>query len=306
MKEHISRMETMHRDIKFKSQGLNCAGWLFVPEKLSESQKAPALVMAHGLGAVKEQGLEPFAQQFCLAGFVTLVFDYRHFGDSEGEPRCQHFPLEMVEDYKNAVTWLSMQPEVDPERIGIWGTSYSGGLAVHVGTVDPRVRAVVSQVPSAITPTDRQTMNPEKWAQVGELLALDRMERYTTGKLNYLKVVASDGVPCVLPGEESYYNYTKYGEHAPNFRNQITLESLEKMREFNPVDSIQMMAPTALLVLPAVNDSLLPFDAVKAAFDRAGEPKEMMPMPIGHYDVYEDPWRAQAIEKSVAWYLKHL
>ena len=296
----------MHRNVKFQSQGLNCAGWLFVPEKLPESQNAPALVMAHGLGAVKEQGLEPFAKQFCQAGFVTLVFDYRHFGDSEGEPRCQHFPLEMAEDYKNAITWLSIQPGVDPERIGIWGTSYSGGLVAHVGTVDPRVKAVVSQVPSMITPADRQAMNPKKWAQAGELLARDRVERYTTGKVNYLKVVAADGVPCVLPGEESYSNYTKYGDHAPNFQNQITLESLEKMREFNPVDSIQMMLPTALLVLPAENDSLLPFGAVKAAFDRAAKPKKMIPMPIGHYDVYEDPWRAQAIEKSVAWYREHL
>jgi len=296
----------MHRDIKFRSQGLNCAGWLFVPEKLRESQKAPAVVMAHGLGAVKEQGIEPFAKQFCQAGFVTLVFDYRYFGDSEGRPRCQHFPLEMAEDYKNAVTWLSTQPGVDPDRIGIWGTSYSGGLAVHVGTFDPRVKAVVSQVPSMITPTDRQAMNPEKWTQVGELLARDRMERYSTGKLNYLKVVASGGEPCVLPGEESYCHYTKYGDDAPNFQNQITLESLEKMREFNSVDSIQMMAPTALLVLPAENDSLLPFDAVKAAFDRAGKPKEIIPMPIGHYDVYDEPWRARAIEKSVEWYLKHL
>ena len=296
----------MRRSVVFKSQGLNCAGWLFVPENLSKSQKAPALVMAHGLAAVKEQGLEPFAKQFCEAGFVTLVFDYRYFGDSEGEPRCQHFPLEMAEDYKNAVTWLQMQTEVDPQRIGVWGTSYSGGIAAHVGTFDPRVKAVVSQVPSMITPTDRQRMNPEKWTQVGEMLSRDRIERYTTDNIVYLKVVASDGSPCVLPGEESYNHYTKYGNDAPNFQNQITFESLERMREFNPVDSIHMMAPTALLVLPAENDSLLPFDAVKAAFDRADEPKEIMPMPIGHYDVYEDPWRSRAIDKSVAWYLRHL
>ncbi len=105
---------------------------------------------------------------------------------------------------------------------------------------------------------------------------------------------------------ESYYHYTKLGKDAPNFQNKITLESLEKMREFNPVGSIQMMAPTALLVLPAENDSLLPFDAVKAAFDRAGEPKEIMSMPIGHYDVYEEPWRTRVIEKSVEWYLSTL
>lgn len=296
----------MHRDIKFRSQGLNCAGWLFVPEKLRESEEAPAIVMAHGMGAVKEMGLKPFAIEFCQAGFVTLVFDYRYFGESEGQPRCQHFPLEMVEDYKNAVTWISMQPEVDPDRIGVWGTSYSGGLAAYVGTFDLRVKAVVSQAPSTISPTDRKALNPEKWSQVGGLLARDRMERYSTGKLNYLKVVAPDGESCVLANEESYNNYHKLAEDAPNFLNKITFESLEKMREFDPVASIQMMAPTAFLMLPAENDSLLPFDAVKEAFDRASEPKEIMPMPIGHYDVYYEPWRTRVIEKSVEWYLKHL
>lgn len=262
--------------------------------------------MAHGLGAVKEMGLESFAKEFCKAGFVTLVFDYRYFGESEGEPRCQHFPLEMAEDYKNAVTWISMQSEVDPDRIGIWGTSYSGGLAVHVGTFDPRVKAVVSQAASTITPMDRKAMNPEKWTQVGELLARDRKERYNTGKFNYLKVVASSGEPCVLPGEESYDHYHRLAEAAPNFQNRITLESLERMREFNPVNSIHMMAPTALLLLPAENDNLLPFDAVKAAFDQADEPKEIIPMPIGHFDVYEDPWRSKIIEKSVVWYERYL
>ena len=296
----------MRKEVRFQSNGLGCAGWLFIPDGLTEKQKAPAVVMGHGLSAVKEQGLEPFAQRFCEEGFATLVFDYRCLGESEGDPRCQHFPLDMAEDFKNAVTWLSTQPEVDAERIGLWGTSYGGGLAVHAGTFDPRVKAVVAQAPSVLSPSDRRDMNPEKWEQVGRFLSQDRVVRYKTGKVNCLKVVAPNDETCVLPGRESYENYMKLKQNAPTWRNQITLESLEKMREFDPVSSIHLMPPTALLMIPAEKDALLPFAVLKAAFDKAAEPKRLVSLPIGHFDIYEEPWRSQAIEHALAWYQEHL
>lgn len=124
----------MRKDVEFNSKELRCRGWLYVPDDLPVGRKAPAVVMAHGFTAVKEQVLPEFAERFAAAGFVTMVFDYRHFGESEGEPRGQLFPLEMVEDYRNAITWVSDQPEVDPNRICLWGTSYSGGLVIYAGT----------------------------------------------------------------------------------------------------------------------------------------------------------------------------
>src|SRR5579883_1809426 len=109
----------MRRDVTFLSQGLRCAGWLYLPDDLSSQDRRPAIVMAHGFTGVKEMDMPRFAERFVAAGFVTLVFDYRYFGASEGEPRCQLFPQAQIEDYRNAITWLSLQPEVDPERIGI-------------------------------------------------------------------------------------------------------------------------------------------------------------------------------------------
>ena len=81
----------MRKPVSFASQGLQCRGWLYVPDELAVDG-APAIVMAHGLSAVKEQALPDYAAQFAAAGFVTLVFDYRFFGESQGEPRSQLFP----------------------------------------------------------------------------------------------------------------------------------------------------------------------------------------------------------------------
>ncbi len=296
----------MRKDITFTSKGLRCSGWLYVPDDLEAGQEAPAVVMAHGFTGVKEQGLSDFAERFVAAGFVTLVFDYRYFGDSEGEPRSQVFPLEMVEDYRNAITWVSDQPEVDPQRLGIWGTSYSGGLVLYVGTFDKRVKAVVAQVPSTLNPESRRAMDPEKWDSVNEFLLLDRIERYKTGVVNYMKVVAPEREPCVLPGKEAYEGYMAIKELGPNWRNQVTLESLEKIREFDPVSLVHLMAPTALLLIPAEKDGLIPLDAVKATYEKAREPKAISILPIRHFDIYNDPWLSKAAGAAIDWFEQYL
>ena len=296
----------MREEIIFKSKGLQCRGWLYLPEDIEIDAKLPAIVMAHGFSAVKEQALPEFAEKFCKAGFATLVFDYRFFGASEGEPRCQLFPLEMVEDYRNAISWVSEHPKVDRERICIWGTSYSGGLVSYVGAVDKRAKAVVAQVPSLIDPESRRMMDPVKWDSIGEFLLQDRIARYSSGAVNYIKVVAPEGEPCVLPGRENYDAFMEMANIAPNWRNEVTLESLEKIREFNPVSSIHWIAPRPLLVIAAENDNLLPLEVVKNSFDNAGEPKKLIVLPILHFDIYAEPWLSKAASAVTDWLNEYL
>ena len=296
----------MREDISFQSKGLECRGWLYLPDDIESNAKLPALVMAHGFSAVKEQILPEIAEHFVTAGFVTLVFDYRFFGDSEGEPRCQLFPLEMVEDYRNAISWVSRHPNVDRDRIGIWGTSYSGGLVAYVGAIDKRAKAIVAQVPSIISPESRRTMDPEKWDAVGEFLLQDRIARYSTGKINYMKVVAPEGEPCILPGQENYDAFMELVDVAPNWRNEITIESLEKIREFDPVSSIHLIAPRALLVIAAEDDNLIPIETVKSAVEIAGEPKRLIFHPIQHFEIYSNPWQSKAASAAIDWFKRHL
>jgi fermentation-respiration switch protein FrsA (DUF1100 family) len=296
----------MRKDVSFVSKRLLCRGWLYVPDGLIKEQRAPAIVMAHGFTAVKEMSLAGFAERFADAGFVTLVFDYRYFGESEGEPRSQVFPLEMVEDYRNGVTWLSDQPRVDPQRIGVWGTSLSGGLVLSVGTFDKRVKAVVAQVPLAMNPESRRALDHEAWDRAGELLIQDRMERYRSGTVKYMKVVSPEGGSCALPGQEPYDEFMMLAKTAPSWRNEVSLESLEKMREFDPVSLIHMMAPTALLLIPGERDSLIPLEAVRATYERAREPKAISVLPVRHFEVYREPWLSKAADLAVDWFQKHL
>jgi fermentation-respiration switch protein FrsA (DUF1100 family) len=296
----------MRQDIVFSSAQEKCAGWFYLPGEAADGARIPVVIMAHGFSGVKEQGLDAIAERFSAAGFAVVVFDFRCFGASGGEPRGQLFPLDMVEDYRNAITWACLQPQVDPERVGLWGTSFSGGLATHTATVDKRVRAVVAQVPSLWNAAGRRAEDPERWAALGKFLIADRISRYKTGIKDTIPVVAPEGERCVLPGQESYEFFEAVKPDAPNWRNEITIESLEKMREFDPVSLIQMLAPTALLVIAAETDRLVPLAAVEAAFARASEPKRMVVEPIGHFDVYREPWLSRSTEEAVSWYKTHL
>jgi fermentation-respiration switch protein FrsA (DUF1100 family) len=293
----------MRQDITFTSQGLRCSGWLYVPNDLPAEQKMPAIVMAHGFSAVKEMYLSNFADRFVGAGFITLVFDYRYFGNSKGEPRGQFFPYEQIEDYRNAVTWISGHSQVDPERIGVWGTSKSGGHVLFLAAYDKRIKAVVAQVPSVISPEARRRRDPEKYDKLGAFLIQDRIERYKTGSVHSFKVVAPEGEPSVLGTREAYEWFTQASGIAPNWRNQVTVESLEKEREFDPVAPIQLIAPTPLLLIGAEYDTLALPDLVAAAYERALEPKSMLLLACRHFDVYNmEPWLSKAAGAAVEWF----
>ncbi len=294
----------MRKKVTFESNGLNCSGWLYVPE--SSKGKGPAVVMAHGLSAVKEQALPDYAEKLAGAGLVALIFDYRTFGESEGEPRCRLFPLEMVEDYRNAISWLSDRPEVDPQRIGIWGTSFSGSYVLFAGTFDRRVKAVVAQVPNVGTPRGRFERSPERWERDARMMADERTERYRTGIVEYVKIVSSDGEPCVIPGKSAYDFFMGSQAVAPNWRNQLTRESLEKTREFDPVGLIDLMSPTALMLIAGEKDELIALESVKKVFERAREPKELVVLPITHFEIYYEPWLSKAAEAAARWFTRYL
>ena len=166
----------MRHDVTFPSEGLNCAGWLYVPDDMMGGEQRPAIVMAHGFSAVKEMYLDNFAEVFVAAGFVTLVFDYRNQGASEGTARGRIIPVEQHDDYRNAITWASLRPEVDASRIGVWGSSYSGAHVLHLAAFDKRIKAAVSQVPLVSGWQNAQRLiRADVFAQFIELLAQDRV-----------------------------------------------------------------------------------------------------------------------------------
>ena len=298
----------MRHDVTFPSEGLNCAGWLYVPDDMGSEEQRPAVVMAHGFSAVKEMHLANFAGRFVEAGLVVLVFDYRYFGDSEGEPRGKLYPTEQHEDYRNAISWASPRPEVDPERIGVWGSSYSGAHVLHLAAFDRRIKAAVSQVPLVDGWANAQRlMRPDVFAGFLEALAQDRLARYSGEESAKVPVVAPEGETSALPTPDSYEWFTEAGRSiAPNWRNEVSLASMEKFLEYNPAANIDRISPTPLLMIVAGRDTLTPTDLAVAAYERALQPKALVITSGAHFDAYTEPGLSETAIPAVDWFERYL
>jgi hypothetical protein len=298
----------LREHVAFASRGQSCRGWLYRPSAWG-ARRVPAIAMAHGFSAVKEMFLPAYAERFRAAGFAVLLFDFRFLGESDGEPRGQVLPAEQHEDFRSAISWLATRPEVDAGRIGIWGTSYSGGHALHLAAFDRRVRAAVAQVPAVrVWPMLLAREGRAALEAMQALLAADRTERFRSGKVGEIPVVAPPGQPCVLSTPDSFEFFEKSrATIAPTWRNAVTLESLEKLLEYDPTGGIELVAPTPLCVVAATADSLVPIDLVRAAFARAGDPKRLVELQCGHFDVYHvEPWHERAASAATDWFRTHL
>src|SRR5437868_6591708 len=131
------------RDVAFNSSGDECRAWLFLPD----AERTPLVILGHGLGATREYGLEPYARRFSDAGIAAMVFTYRHFGDSGGQPR-QLLDIErQLDDWAAALAYVRTLEEIDSTRIALWGTSFGGGHVLVTAARDGDVAAVVSQCP---------------------------------------------------------------------------------------------------------------------------------------------------------------
>jgi len=292
--------------IEFMSKGLRCKGLKFLPGDVKGGEKRPCIVLAHGFSAVKEMYFTDYAQAFANAGFVAIVFDYRFQGESEGEPRGQIFPWEQIEDFRNAITFAQLQPDVNAEKIGVFGSSYSGGHVICLGALDRRIKAVACQVPLVDGWTNFQAIVPRA-AGAGMLKYLegDRVERYKSGKVNYLPVVAEDN-NAVLNTSDSYKFFTETGKKkASRWENRVTVESVEKFIEYSPATYIARIAPTPFLMMVANNDVLTPTDVAINAFESAREPKKLVILPGGHFDAYVDGF-AQSSGNAISWFKQWL
>jgi fermentation-respiration switch protein FrsA (DUF1100 family) len=295
----------MRRDIEINAEGTILRGWLYLPE--GARGRVPLVAMAHGFSAVKEMYLDRFAEVFSRAGIAALVYDNRNFGASDGEPRQEIDPWQQVRDYRHAITWATSRAEIDADRIGVWGSSYSGGHAL-VGAIDRRVKCVVSQVPLVSGSRNlKRLIRADLMAAVRQQFDADREARFKGGAPAMMPVVAEDPMaPAALPTADSWRWFTETGRsRASAWRNEVTLRTVEMLGEYEPRDYVPRISPTPLLMLIAAGDHLAVADEAFAAYNCALEPKRILVLKGGHFDAYvEDFERASGAARD--WLVEHL
>lgn len=301
------------QDVSFNVKKTTLRGWLYKP-LLSSQQKAPAIVMTHGYSCVKELYLDKYAELFAQTGFVVLVYDHRNFGESDGEPRQELDPWQQVNDYREAITFIQTQPFVDANKIGIWGTSYAGGHVLVVAAIDKRVKCVVSQIPIINGwRTLLRLIQPDQWDTLRDDFNTDRLNRFHGNPHKIIPVVFDpDSVNMESHTNRDAWDFFS-SKNVPenekwrfrNWRNEITLRSLEMCSEYEPGSYIERIAPTPLLMMVGTNDILTPTDEAIIAFNKAGEIKKLQLFRGGHFSAYIEQFELTA-KSACDWFVEYL
>jgi pimeloyl-ACP methyl ester carboxylesterase len=252
--------------VTIPSDGLRLSGVVRVPLSVPADQRRAAFLVLHGFGSNKNStNVMGPTNVLTDYGYVTLRFDMRGCGDSEGE-RGRVICLEQVEDTRNALAFLAQHPEVDGKRIGVIGSSFGGAVAVYAGGIDNRVAAVISN--GGWGDGERkfrgQHKSPDEWARFTRMLEEGREHRARTGRS--LMVPRYDIVP-IPPHLRA--NLSK------NSIEMFPVETAQSMFDFRADDVVGKIAPRPLLLIHAANDSVTPTEQSVELFKHAGQPSEL-------------------------------
>ncbi|MFC3448264.1 alpha/beta hydrolase [Amycolatopsis speibonae] len=291
-------MDRSPEKVMFTSLGTSCAGDLYLPEA---DAPVPGLVLGHS-GVMVKEALAVFAAYFVRAGFAVLAIDYRTVGASEGEPRGQDHPLRQVEDFRSAVSYLCGRSEVDAARIGLWGVSVGGSVAVQAAVLDRRVNCVVVQSPSV--------WNGWRYLErlVGHAGVHALRARLDEDWQRRYEGEPSARVPHLsLDGESVRDAPDLAAKMFPSYRNEKTLDSTEHLLTFAPEDLIHRLAPTPLLMI--ANGGWDPYhllEEAQSAYAKAGEPKRLEVLPYDVLGLYTGPGLDEAMALAVDWFDRYL
>jgi pimeloyl-ACP methyl ester carboxylesterase len=296
--------------VAFDSGGVRCAGVHLRGEGdafADGDDRRPCVVMAHGFAATMDSGLMPFAERFAQAGLDALVFDYRSFGASDGEPRQLISIPDQLADYAAAIAFARTLDGVDPSRVVVWGSSFSGGHVVPVAVADGAVAAAISQVPSM----DGVATMLNAVRRTGPL----GMAKLTTRALRDL-VASLLGRPPVLapavaaPGGVAFMTTpdAEPGMRAvagPAWRNEVAARIALALGAYRPGLKADRL-PCPMLVQIADRDSVAPPKAAQDAAWRATGRAEVRTYPIGHFDIYTGAPFEQAIADQLHFLRRHV
>ncbi|MFD5199039.1 alpha/beta hydrolase [Streptomyces sp. NPDC058375] len=281
--------------IEFPSGGVRLKGDLYLPD--GAVGPVPGVAYGPGFGGVKEMLIPAYAKALNQAGIAVLAFDYAGFGSSEGEPR-QHMDLDAQQQaYRDALEYLSAHPDIDAERLGLFGTSMSGGHALAVASTDARVRSTVVLIP--FTGLDLSTQPAELVTAIedaaGRMAAGEEPQMIpSSGKPGEIAAMNSDGA----------WEWTqRMTADAPTYRNEVTLASLWNLANYYPATQLQAISAPLHVVL-AADDAITPVGPARKALEPVVG-VEIVEFPQTHFELFDDHLQ-ETIDLATRWFTADL
>jgi pimeloyl-ACP methyl ester carboxylesterase len=247
--------------------------------------------MAHGLSGTRNASLEPYAERFAVAGFYVVLFDYRYLGDSDGEPRQLISIPRQLEDWKSAIAFARDLPDVDPERIGLWGSSLSGGHVVVTAARDKRIAAISAQCPMLDGHASaRKVRKQVGFADIARLAAASIYDgvRAALGlSPYYVPLVAPPGELAAMPTADAYAGMKAIVP--PGWRNQVAARLFLRLPFYRPILLAREVKCPAL-VIACEQDTVVSTKAAAKAVERMAGKARIITLPIGHFAIYLGQW----------------
>src|SRR4051794_28072423 len=269
------------RDVSFESGGERCAAWLYEPDGAGPH---PIAVLAHGFGGTRKARLWAYAERFAEAGIAALVFDYRHFGDSGGEPRQLLDIRRQLGDWRAAVACARGLDGIDPDRVALWGTSFSGGHVTVIAAEDKRIAAAISQGAFFDGIAALRAAGPANIGRMTVAGLRDEARRLRGRPSFMLPVVGAPGTLAAMNSPDAEPGYRALFAEQSEFRNEVAARIGLRVGMYRPIRQASRVGCPWLVCVADRDVITPPRSALKAAAKAARG--EVRRYDAGHLDIY--------------------
>ncbi|MDE2419643.1 MAG: alpha/beta hydrolase [Gammaproteobacteria bacterium] len=272
------------QDVVFTSEGLRCSAWFY---SANSNGKQPCVILAHGLAGIKEMRLDAYAEKFAEAGYHALVFDYRHFGESDGEPRQLLNIAKQHQDWKAAISYARNRPDVDATKIVLWGSSLSGGHVVAIAAQDSSIAAVISQVPHMLGLTSGLAGGLLTGTRLTIHALIDRLGSLIGLQPHFINASAEPGRLGLMTAPEASHGYLKLVPKGKVFDQRVAARFVFDAMRYSPGKYLRHLTMPTLLQV-ANNDLTTPASAALRSA-RGAKTVTLKKHNADHFDPYIEP-----------------
>ena len=288
-------------DVEFPSNGLTCAAWLYRPDS---DGPLPLVVMAHGFSATRELRLDAYAERFADAGVAALVFDYRHFGASSGEPRQLIDISSQQRDYEAALAYARGLGWVDDQRLALFGSSFSGGHVLAVAARDGRVGAAIAQCPFTDGLATLPTLGTANLVKATAAGLRDQLGALIGRAPYYIPAVGDPGSFAVMTTPDSKPGFDAIVPAETRWENRVAARIALRVGSYRPGRRAPFIS-CPVLACVCDKDSLAPAERTVELISKAPL-AEIKRYPIGHFDIYLGEWFERAVADQTEFLTRHL
>ncbi|MCX6111052.1 MAG: alpha/beta hydrolase [Proteobacteria bacterium] len=299
--ESLSRSWEVEQ-VTFRSGRVHCVGSLYRPRE-AQAVKLPCLILGHGFGGVRSL-LAPYAEAFAARGWAVLTFDYRGFGDSEGEQRQVLKISDQLADWHAAIAFAKTLPMVDALRIGLWGSSLGGGHVITVAASDPSIKAAVAQVPHVDGLAALRTAGWRHGLLLAPSVVHDFVAWAVGGRRVMVPLIGRPGDEAMMTGDASADFIAHTQAVAPSMRVEVAAAAGLAIALYSPIRFISRVR-CPLLMLVADRDGTAPAAKALAAAARAPH-CEVVRYDVQHFDIYLEPTFHVAVAAQIDFFERWL